>query len=153
MISLFRIDDRLIHGQVIVGWGVTLKPDHYVIIDDDLEEWEAELYLGCLEDESQGEIVTTEEAVNRYSEWKENSEHVVILIKDPLILKKLSDIGFELAEINLGGLHYLQGKKQFLNCLYLNEEEHQTLKCLVEKFKITYQPLPCDCKVDLKTVL
>jgi len=153
MISLLRIDDRLIHGQVVVGWGIKLNPDRYVIIDDDIEDWEAELYLGCLEDESQGEVVTTQEALERFPEWEKCSQHIVILIKDPFTLKKLTDTSIKLPEVNLGGLHYLEGKKQFLNCLYLFDDEHDALKCLLDKCKICYQPLPSDCKVDLRTVL
>ena len=81
MISLIRIDDRLIHGQVIVGWGIKLNPNKYVIIDDEIEDWESELYLGCLEDESCGEVITTDDAVKRFQDWSESQEHIVILVK------------------------------------------------------------------------
>ena len=58
MISLFRLDDRLIHGQVVIGWGIKLNPDQYVIIDDDIEEWESELYLGCLEEHFHNSVLS-----------------------------------------------------------------------------------------------
>ena len=35
-ILLARIDDRLIHGQVVVGWAQALKANHIVVIDDDV---------------------------------------------------------------------------------------------------------------------
>ena len=34
-ILLTRIDDRLIHGQVVVGWAQALKADHIVVINDE----------------------------------------------------------------------------------------------------------------------
>ncbi|HEY0972155.1 MAG TPA: PTS sugar transporter subunit IIB, partial [Gemmatimonadales bacterium] len=45
-IELFRIDDRLIHGQVVVGWGQPLEIDLIILVDDELadSEWEQELY-------------------------------------------------------------------------------------------------------------
>jgi hypothetical protein len=45
-IALFRVDERLIHGQVTVGWGVRLDPVRYLVVDDLLAEsdWEQELY-------------------------------------------------------------------------------------------------------------
>ncbi len=45
-IELFRIDDRLIHGQVVVGWGQPLDVTFIVLVDDDVagSEWEQELY-------------------------------------------------------------------------------------------------------------
>ena len=45
-IALFRIDDRLIHGQVVVGWGQPLELRYIVLVDDEVadSEWEQELY-------------------------------------------------------------------------------------------------------------
>src|SRR5207253_9741313 len=43
---LHRIDDRLIHGQVVVGWGQPLDIRFIVRVDDDVaaSDWEQELY-------------------------------------------------------------------------------------------------------------
>ena len=43
---LCRVDDRLIHGQVIVGWGQPLGIQRIVLADDDVarSEWEQDLY-------------------------------------------------------------------------------------------------------------
>jgi mannose/fructose/N-acetylgalactosamine-specific phosphotransferase system component IIB len=47
-IVLFRVDERLIHGQVVVGWGGPLHADRIVVVDDAIagSPWEQELY--CL---------------------------------------------------------------------------------------------------------
>ena len=45
-LELYRIDDRLIHGQVVVGWGQPLDVGFIVLVDDVVaaSEWEQELY-------------------------------------------------------------------------------------------------------------
>ena len=45
-IVLYRIDDRLIHGQVVVGWGQPLDIRLLILLDDLVagSEWEQELY-------------------------------------------------------------------------------------------------------------
>ena len=45
-LELYRIDDRLIHGQVVVGWGQPLDIDFIVLVDDTVatSDWEQELY-------------------------------------------------------------------------------------------------------------
>src|SRR5438093_9146055 len=45
-IALYRIDDRLIHGQVVVGWGKPLNVGFIVLVDDAVRAsaWEQELY-------------------------------------------------------------------------------------------------------------
>ena len=46
MLLLCRVDDRLIHGQVVLGWGRPLGLDRIVLVDDEVaaNEWEQELY-------------------------------------------------------------------------------------------------------------
>ena len=45
-LELYRIDDRLIHGQVVVGWGQPLDIGFIVLVDDEVaaSDWEQELY-------------------------------------------------------------------------------------------------------------
>ena len=45
-IHLYRIDDRLIHGQVVVGWGQPLNARFLILVDDLVasSDWEKELY-------------------------------------------------------------------------------------------------------------
>lgn len=148
-----RIDDRLIHGQVVVAWGVKLNPDRYVIVDDEIDDWESEIYLACLENETCGCILSSEEAAKHFSEWQSSKEHYVILVRSPKVLERLEELGISLPDINLGGLHYLEGKTQYLNCLYLYDDERDALKRLCKEHKISYQPLPSDSKVDIKNVI
>ena len=35
-IVLYRVDDRLIHGQVVVGWGQPLDIGFIVLVDDEV---------------------------------------------------------------------------------------------------------------------
>ena len=41
-VLLYRVDERLIHGQGVVGWGTRLHPNRIVVVDDELalSEWE-----------------------------------------------------------------------------------------------------------------
>ena len=37
-VAFLRIDDRLVHGQVIVGWLPEIKPESLVVVDDNVAE-------------------------------------------------------------------------------------------------------------------
>ena len=65
MVNLFRIDDRLIHAQVVVGWGRKLRPDRIILADDRIaaEDWERELYASAAEPDIKATILTLAEAV------------------------------------------------------------------------------------------
>ncbi len=45
-ILLCRVDDRLVHGQVVIGWGRPLGIERIVLVDDTVaaSQWEQDLY-------------------------------------------------------------------------------------------------------------
>ena len=45
-LALCRVDDRLIHGQVVIGWGIPLGVEHIVLVDDTVaaNDWEQDIY-------------------------------------------------------------------------------------------------------------
>ena len=49
-IAVYRIDERLLHGQVVVGWGRRFGIGFYVVVDDRIAEtaWERDLYESAL---------------------------------------------------------------------------------------------------------
>ncbi len=59
-VLLYRIDERLIHGQVVMGWGPQLDVEHYVVVDDELaaSEWEQDLYRLGLPDTATADFLT-----------------------------------------------------------------------------------------------
>jgi PTS system mannose-specific IIB component/fructoselysine and glucoselysine-specific PTS system IIB component len=66
-IALSRVDDRLIHGQVVIGWGVPLGVDLIVLVDDMIgaNEWEQQIYRMAVPDGIEVEFLTCDAAVPR----------------------------------------------------------------------------------------
>src|SRR5690606_7517584 len=74
-IVLYRVDERLIHGQVVIGWGSQLKPGRYLVVDDAVagSDWEQELYVLSLPEGTGAEFVSVAEARTRLPGWKEDA--------------------------------------------------------------------------------
>ena len=73
-LELCRIDDRLIHGQVVLGWGQQMRLGFIVLVDDEVaeSEWERELYrMGVPPEVGKGAVrlsvgrFTTEDEIER----------------------------------------------------------------------------------------
>ncbi|NCQ36333.1 PTS sugar transporter subunit IIB, partial [bacterium] len=49
-VVLARVDDRLIHGQVTVGWCQHLHPDHLVLADNAVaaDPWQSRVYASSV---------------------------------------------------------------------------------------------------------
>jgi PTS system mannose-specific IIB component/fructoselysine and glucoselysine-specific PTS system IIB component len=130
-IVLCRVDERLIHGQVVVGWGERLHIERIVVVDDQLREspWEQELYCLGVPPSMQAEFFSVEEAREAYPGWKEDGAHRVLLVRDVPTLERLAAGGLLSGEeVNLGGIHSGPGRTRVLPYLFLDEEERASLR-------------------------
>lgn len=130
---LFRIDERLLHGQVIVGWGMRLGLDYYVVVDDDLaeSEWEQDLYAAGLPEGTAVEFVSVAEAIERFEELDDRDGRGALLTRGTAEMRLLAAEGL-LAErrVNLGGLHAAEGRRRVLTYVYLSPEEEADLETI-----------------------
>lgn len=132
-VVLYRVDERLIHGQVVVGWGAVLSPDRIVVVDDELADsaWEQELYVMGLPPGLDTDFETVEHARAHLAEWREAAERTMVLTRDIATMRRLAE-GGELAsaDINLGGIHYAPGRRAVLPYLFLSPGETTELRQL-----------------------
>lgn len=138
-----RIDDRLIHGQVLIGWGSRYDYDAYIICDQQLakSDWEKEMYLAAVPGDKKGAVLTPLDLKKYLSEHP--LENIILLLKSPETLEKLIKEGVPLKEVNIGGLHDKPDKKHFYDYVYLNEEDKKTIKRLISQgLHIYCQDLP-----------
>ena len=143
---LLRIDERLIHGQVVVGWAAEIDPDHYVVVDDELanSEWEQELYVLGLPEEASAEFVTVGDARSMVTGWDEDARRVVLLTKGLATMAELThDGGLAERNVNLGGLHHAPGRIEFLPYVHVGEDDLRALRKLRDAgARVTAQDLP-----------
>ena len=135
MIVLFRVDDRLIHGQVVLGWGSVLKPDRIVLADDEVasNEWERNLYASAAPPEIKVSILPLTEAAAQLKRGVFDAEKVILLVKHPRSVLSLMDLGLPVSEVNVGGLHYREGREKILENVYLDAEERSIMRELVKR--------------------
>ncbi len=129
-IQLFRVDDRLIHGQVVIGWVSFLGSKEIILCDDSVAEndWEKELYLSIVPESIQARVLTVQELAGLLLENKEDLSKTIIIINTPAVLEQLLNLQAPINNINLGGMHFKEPRKQYLSYLYLSDEEVVSLK-------------------------
>jgi len=156
-IVLFRVDERLIHGQVIVGWGTELHPSRIVVVDDEIaaSQWEQELYAMGLPSEVTPAFEAVDGAREHLASWRNGGERVVVLTRDIATMRRLADGGVMRGdEVNIGGIHYAPGRSAILPYVYLSDTEINHLEATAEQgVRVTARDLPGARKVDLKELL
>jgi PTS system mannose-specific IIB component/fructoselysine and glucoselysine-specific PTS system IIB component len=155
-IVLYRVDERLIHGQVVLGWGSQLIPTRYVVVDDELSEseWEQDLYqLGA--GDAEAIFVSVSQCRKLLAGWQSDPVRSILLTRDLSSMLALAEGGLMSEEkVNLGGLHHGPGREQVLTYLHLTQEDRQTLRELGEEVaSVSARDLPDATKVSLKALV
>jgi mannose/fructose/N-acetylgalactosamine-specific phosphotransferase system component IIB len=155
-VLLARVDDRLIHGQVVHGWGVALAATRYVIVSDALraDPDRAELYLLALPEGAAGRVVSIEEAMSApiREEWER--ERTILLFADLASPLRLAEAGFPLDELNLGGLHHAPGRHAVLPYVFLDAGDRERLRALAARgVRVAAHDLPGNPRHDLADLL
>jgi len=134
-IELLRVDERLIHGQVVIGWGRQLRPRRYLVVDDVLADsaWEQELYLLAVEGDAEVRFLGVAEARAQLDEMLDDEIPTVMLTRDVQTMGRLAEGGgLRGRRVNLGGLHPAAGRRQVRGWLNLGPEDDVWLRRLVD---------------------
>jgi len=156
-IALARIDDRLIHGQVVIGWGVPLGVKLIGLVDDDVaaNTWEQEIYRMAVPPGLEVEFVTGAAALERLAAWDRDPRVVFVLAGTVETMAALVRGGAgTLRRVNLGGLHAGPGRRERVRYVYLTDGEAAMLRQLeAEGVQVTAQDVPTSPAVPMRDLL
>ena len=140
---LYRIDDRLIHGQVVVGWGQPLDAKFIVLVDEGVanSDWEQELYRMGVPPHMDVYFVTVANAVDLVKELQKDERPGILLTADIPTMHKLVDAGV-IEAVNVGGIHHRPGREQKLRYVFLTSAEAAELEAMSKSVRVFAQDLP-----------
>ena len=129
---LHRIDDRLIHGQVLVAWGSRLDPARIWVVDDGVaaSAWERELFREAAPG-IEVRVASVAEAAAAHAGEAEAPRAAFLLVRDLDTARRLAEAGARVTEWNVGGLHYAPGKEKVNGYVYLDERDRESAKALL----------------------
>jgi mannose/fructose/N-acetylgalactosamine-specific phosphotransferase system component IIB len=136
------VDERLIHGQVVVGWGNNLKFDQIVLLNDQVASnpWERELYLACVPPEMKATILPVDEGATKALQNGFEGKKAVILVDSPFDILRMVEKGVKIESVNVGGVHSKKGRMEILPYIFLSQEEISAFK------KIISAGIRCECR-------
>ncbi|MEP6621178.1 MAG: PTS sugar transporter subunit IIB [bacterium] len=152
---LNRIDDRLIHGQVVVGWGQPLDVAFIVLVDDAVAEsdWEQELYRMGVPPEMEVLFHSAADAAPLLDGYRLELRPGILLTGDIATMRALVEHG-GVREVNVGGIHHRAGRTQHLRYVFLTTQEEQALRELLDLGAVvTAQDVPATRAVPLEELL
>ncbi len=145
-IALFRVDERLIHGQVTVGWANELGLERYIVVDDYLPSagFERELFDLGVPPGAVAEYASVDDARSRLPDWMASKDASILLTRNLDHMLRLAR-GGTLAgrSVNLGGIHHRPERTRVLPYVFLDADDRQRIRALeAEGVTVTAQDLP-----------
>ena len=155
-LELFRIDDRLIHGQVVVGWGQPLGLAFIVLVDDEVaaSDWEQELYRMGVPAGVEVFFDSLEAAVRSLATYLADSRRGLLLTRDVETMQLLAERSGRVKQVNLGGLHHRRGRIERLRYVFLSPEDEEHLRAMQRAgVEVSARDVPSTQPVPLATLL
>lgn len=151
---LVRIDDRLIHGQVMTAWMKTLPAKQIIVIDDKVAKDDFMLFVLQNAAPSGLKVIalTDDEALIKLQGGLDVPSFV--LAKSPLSLKKLVENGIDIRAVNIGGMGMKAGRTTVYKNVSATDEERQCIKDFLDRgIDVAIQIIPSEKRFELNNIL
>lgn len=130
----FRIDDRLIHGQVMTGWSKVYNATRVFVVDDKTagDAFLCQVMRMSVPKDYDVQILTLADAVSAIKNDPPELR-TIVLTKTPDVMLALLEAGVEMKALNLGGMGYAAGRKMVLRNIQVSPEELKTLQAIAAR--------------------
>lgn len=155
-LALVRIDDRLIHGQVVEGWIPYLKADRVAVVSNAAAEDETQqalMHLALPEDVALS-VLDCARAPALVAAAQTGPGRTLVLAPGPREVLALLEGGVSLGSVNVGGMHYSAGRIRLGRVIMLDEEDRRALIAIAERgVRLEGRAVPSDAKTDVAALL
>lgn len=133
-LKLVRVDDRLIHGQVVAIWLKALGARRIVIVDDRTarDDFLREILELAAPPGVPVEVHEVESGIERVRALVSDPEPVFVLMRSPVTAVRLREAGIEFPLLNVGGMGAGPGRKPLYRNISASPEEIAAMRRMEE---------------------
>ncbi len=146
-VALARVDNRLIHGQVLEAWIPHVNADYIIVVNDAIakDPFRKQLMLGCVPDHLQVKVCSLKELSTMELHHLKRRHNLLLLFATPQDALSAYENGLKFSRLNLGNMHLAQGKRSISRTLAVDEHDIQVLdRFSALGVKVTAQCVPSD---------
>lgn len=155
MICFSRIDDRLIHGQVVTTWVNTHNIEQIIILNDKIAADKTQKNILAMA-APQG-VKVKAFGIEKFAEVIKTTpitRRTMLLFTTSIDVLKAVEGDVPITELNIGGMRYQEGRERLTKALSVSPEERSAFQALLDRgMEITVQMVPKDEKIDLREVI
>ena len=155
MIVFVRIDDRLIHGQVVEGWVNFLKATCIMVADDRVavNTLQKSIMEISVPQGLKVAIGSVEDVCAQLRTAAFDADRVILLFSNPSDVLRALTSGLECRALNIGGMHFVPGKRKLLDVLAVDDIDLDALKQIAARgIRVEIQTVPTQRPLSLDKV-
>lgn len=151
-IELVRIDDRLVHGQVVVGWVPHLHATEIVVVSEPAAKDPTQIALMrlALPEGVLLRVLGFKDAARYLAGEEARAQRILVLAPGPLEVLGLLDQGAAFESVNVGGLHYTAGRIQVGRAIFLSDLDRAALREIAARgVRLEGRAIPSERALDI----
>ncbi|MEQ5401926.1 PTS sugar transporter subunit IIB [Providencia rettgeri] len=154
-INVARIDDRLIHGQIITTWVKNFDIEQVIIVNDKVANDTVQQSVLTMAAPPDLKVVVF--GVDKFIEVLKKAEikrRTMLLFTNSIDVNRLVESGLKLEKLNVGGMRMQEGRRNLSRAVAVTPDEEQAFRSLINNnVAVEIQMVPKDPIVELKTLL
>lgn len=147
MTTWFRIDNRLVHGQVVEGWLPYLNARVLVVVNDNLaiDELQQQIMSLAIPERIRVRFIPLSQAKTVHDELEAKGRAALFLFANCQDVRRLIEQGVRINLLNIGNMHYGRGKKQVCSHVALSEDDQSCLETMRKQgVRLDFRCVPGD---------
>lgn len=153
-VVFYRIDDRLIHGQVMTGWSKKYAANRVIVVDDETSKnsFLCQVMTMSVPNGMDAKICSEADGLEAILN-DEPDRRTIVLAKTPGVMLNLLNEGAPLSELCVGGMGYLAGRKAILRNIQVSPEEMDQIRQIAANgVHVFFQIVPDGKRLELDKV-
>ena len=131
MISLVRVDDRLLHGQIVCAWAPHVAADYLVVASDEAagDSLTRDIIASCSHEDLAVEVKKIDEVIDDCSSGDDAHKGILVVGNLPDAMR-VYESGVEFDTLNIGNIHHDDGGRSLTPSVILNTDDDE----IIERF-------------------
>ncbi|WP_346353011.1 mannose/fructose/sorbose PTS transporter subunit IIB [Azotosporobacter soli] len=154
-ICLARIDDRLIHGQVVIVWVKAVGADKIIACSDEAaaDPLRKALLLQMAPPGAKAYVLPIDKAIEAYKNPKYADFKTLFLFTNPTDVLRMVEAGVAITSVNVGGMCYKDGTMLITGAVSVGKQDVAAFKQLHARgIELELRKVASDRKVDLMSL-
>jgi len=129
MITLIRVDDRLLHGQIVCAWVPFVRANALIIASDEAagDSLVKEIMASCCYEGLSVEVESIDEVVRHVSSGGDGGPRTILVVGEIKDAMRIYEAGMKFETLNIGNIHHGENGRMLSPSVIINSEDESIL--------------------------